>query len=242
MLIELWNRLRWMASQKVKELTGNFSTAADCNMDCKTCCLIDCDKGHYYTAGNCLECPVGFYCPGGRAAPRKCPVGTANQLTAQADIMACQACPDGYMSSETRAGCLLCPDGYSCDQHSGLWKSCNPGQYSPEGELECRVCPQGYVCPDGRNRQHCSAGQEPDPNYTHCVTCALGSLSTKETPGCQPCPAGHFCPDGFTAPPCPAGSFKPGEQFCKSSDSSCLSDAAKELQEESLSSNTELEI
>ncbi|CAM5172040.1 unnamed protein product, partial [Eretmochelys imbricata] len=169
--------------------TGTFSMSADCNMDCQTCCLIDCNKGHYYTAGNCLECPVGFYCPGGRAAPRKCPVGTANQLTAQADITACQACPDGYISSETRSGCRLCPDGYLCDPHSGFQKSCNPGQYSPEGELECWECPQGYVCPDGRNRQHCSAGQEPNPSRTHCVTCTLGSFSTKEALGCQPCPA-----------------------------------------------------
>ncbi|XP_039351980.1 signal peptide, CUB and EGF-like domain-containing protein 2 isoform X1 [Mauremys reevesii] len=206
-------------------------------MDCQTRCLIDCNKGHYYTAGNCLECPVGFYCPGGRAAPRKCPVGTANRLTAQADITACQACPDGYISSETRAGCRLCPDGYLCDPHSGLQKSCNPGQYSPEGELECWECPQGYICPDGRNRQHCSAGQEPNPSRTHCVTCTLGSFSTKEALGCQPCPAGHYCPHiGTIQPlPCPPGSCTdaPGQSDCqRCNESSCCLDTVGQIQQD----------
>ncbi|CAM4687297.1 unnamed protein product, partial [Caretta caretta] len=218
-------------------LQGTFSMSADCNMDCQTCCLIDCNKGHYYTAGNCLECPVGFYCPGGRAAPRKCPVGTANQLTAQADITACQACPDGYISSETRSGCRLCPDGYLCDPHSGFQKSCNPGQYSPEGELECWECPQGYVCPDGRNRQRCSAGQEPNPSRTHCVTCTLGSFSTKEALGCQPCPAGHYCPHiGTIQPlPCPPGSCTdaPGQSECqKCNESSCCLDTVGQIQQD----------
>ncbi|CAM4684012.1 unnamed protein product, partial [Lepidochelys olivacea] len=223
---------------------GTFSMSADCNMDCQTCCLIDCNKGHYYTAGNCLECPVGFYCPGGRAAPRKCPVGTANQLTAQADITACQACPDGYISSETRSGCRLCPDGYLCDPHSGFQKSCNPGQYSPEGELECWECPQGYVCPDGRNRQHCSAGQEPNPSRTHCVTCTLGSFSTKEALGCQPCPAEgqtiilrHYCPHIGTIQPllCPPGSCTdaPGQSECqKCNESSCCLDTVGQIQKD----------
>lgn len=64
-----------------------------------------------------------------------------------------QACPDGYVSLDTRAGCRACPGGYSCDPHSGLQTSCSPGQYSPEGEQKCRECPQGYICPEGHNRQ-----------------------------------------------------------------------------------------
>ncbi|KAG6931120.1 hypothetical protein G0U57_002170, partial [Chelydra serpentina] len=176
-------------------------------------------------------------CPGGRAAPQKCPIGTANQLTAQADITACQACLDGYISSETRAGCRLCPDGYLCDPHSGLQKSCNPGQYSPEGELECWECPQGYVCPDGRNRQHCSAGQEPNPSRMHCTTCTLGSFSTKETLGCQPCPAGHYCPYiGTIQPlPCPPGSCTdaPGQSECqRCNKSSCCLDTVGRIQQD----------
>ncbi|CAM9824345.1 unnamed protein product [Bubo scandiacus] len=204
-------------------LRGTSSFSPDCSTDCQTHCPIDCRQGRYYTAGNCLECPTGFYCPGGRAAPRKCPLGTANELTAQADITACQVCPNGYLSLESGAGCRACPDGYSCDPRSGVQRSCHPGQYSPEGELECQECPETYICPDGRSRQRCLAGQQPNPSRTHCVTCAPGSFSTEDALLCQPCPAGHFCFDGLAVPPCPAGSFKSrlGLQT-PSSSSSCL--------------------
>ncbi|XP_040546472.1 zonadhesin-like isoform X6 [Gallus gallus] len=202
-------------------LTGTSSLSPESNVDCQTQCLIDCRQGHYYTAGNCLECPAGFYCPGGQKAPRKCPLGTANELTAQVDITACQVCPKGYLSLESGAGCRACPDGYSCDPRNGVQRSCNPGQYSPGGELECLECPESHVCPDGRSRQHCLAGQEPDPSRTRCVTYARGSVSAEGTLICQPCPAGHFCADSLTGtPPCPAGSFKPREGILMPSSSS----------------------
>ncbi|XP_021231889.1 SCO-spondin-like isoform X4 [Numida meleagris] len=202
-------------------LTGISSLSPECNVDCQTQCLIDCRQGHYYTAGNCLECPAGFYCPGGQKAPRKCPLGTANELTAQVDITACQVCPKGYLSLENGAGCRACPDGYSCDPRSGVQRSCSPGQYSPEGESECLECPENYACPDGRSRQHCLAGQEPNPSHTHCVTYTPGSFSAEDTLIRQPCPAGHFCAGSFTdAPLCPAGSFKPKEGLHMPSSSS----------------------
>ncbi|XP_031989756.1 SCO-spondin-like isoform X5 [Corvus moneduloides] len=199
---------------------GVSSLSAGCSMDCQSHCLIDCRQGHYYTAGNCLECPAGFYCPGGQAAPRKCPVGTANELTAQGNLSACQVCPRGYLSLESRAGCRACPEGYSCDPGTGIQRSCGPGQHSPEGELDCRECPERHVCPDGRSTQHCLAGQQPNPTRTLCVTCTPASLSAEDTGPCQPCPAGHFCPDGLEVRPCPAGSFKPKEGVPRASSSS----------------------
>ncbi|XP_031455505.1 signal peptide, CUB and EGF-like domain-containing protein 2 [Phasianus colchicus] len=202
-------------------LTGTSSPSPESNVDCQTQCLIDCKQGHYYTAGNCLECPTGFYCPGGQKAPRKCPLGTANELTAQVDITACQVCPDGYLSLESGAGCRACPDGYSCDPRSGVQRSCSPGQYSPEGESQCLGCPENHVCPDGKSKQHCLAGQEPDPSHTHCVTYARGSVSAEDMLICQPCPAGHFCAGSLTdTPPCPAGSYKPKEEILMPSSSS----------------------
>ncbi|XP_033028439.1 protein NEL-like [Lacerta agilis] len=135
-------------------LAGALSLSmSDEDIICKTRCLINCSKGYYHTSGNCLECPVGFFCPGGHMAPRLCPIGTYNQLTAQEDIASCQACPDGYISLDTRAGCQVCPDGYQCDPQMGLQRKCIPGQYSPAGEMECKECPKGYVCPDGQEIQ-----------------------------------------------------------------------------------------
>ncbi|XP_039940848.1 multiple epidermal growth factor-like domains protein 6 [Hirundo rustica] len=195
-------------------LRGVSSLSADCSLDCQSHCLIDCKQGHYYTAGNCLECPAGFYCPGGQAAPRKCPLGTANELTAQGNLSACQVCPHGSLSLESRAGCRPCPQGYSCDPGTGTQRRCEPGQHSPEGELGCRECPEGH------GTQPCLAGQQPDPTRTLCVSCAPASLPAEDTRPCQPCPAGHFCPDGLEVPPCPAGSFRPKEGVPRANSSS----------------------
>ncbi|KAH0623288.1 hypothetical protein JD844_031442, partial [Phrynosoma platyrhinos] len=144
--------------------TASLSSHED--IDCRTRCLVNCSEGHYFMSGNCLECPVGFFCPGGQMAPQWCPMGTYNQLTAQTDITSCQACPYGYISLETRAGCRACPDGYWCDPQKGLQRHCNPGQYSPEGVMECWVCPKGYICPNGQETQRCLGGHEPNPTLS----------------------------------------------------------------------------
>ncbi|XP_062995580.1 multiple epidermal growth factor-like domains protein 6 [Elgaria multicarinata webbii] len=219
-MAELWSHfILFSALACFSSGTASLSSSHE-DMDCKSRCLINCSEGHYYASGNCLECPVGFFCSGGQMAPQWCPVGTYNQHTAQAEITSCQACPDGYISLESRAGCRACPDGYSCDPQRGLQRHCLPGQYSPEGEMECQECPKGYVCPNGQERWHCLGGQEPNPSSTFCVTCFPGFFSTEGTSECQLCPAGHFRADGLMTAPCPAGSFESRERFARPSDGS----------------------
>ncbi|KAL2295830.1 hypothetical protein Nmel_017354, partial [Mimus melanotis] len=119
---------------------GVSSLSADCSLDCQSHCLIDCSQGHYYTAGNCLECPAGSYCPGGRAAPRKCPQGTANELTAQGNLSACQPCPPGQQPNPSRSLCVTCTP------------------LSAEDSRPCQPCPAGQFCPDGLEVPPCPAG------------------------------------------------------------------------------------
>ncbi|KAM6431631.1 uncharacterized protein PHA67_001199 [Liasis olivaceus] len=173
-------------------------------------------------------------CPGGQEAPQWCPVGTFNQLTAQSDITSCQACPDGYISLETRAGCRLCPNGFWCDPQRGWQGSCIPGQYSPEGEIDCQECPKGYICPNGQEKRHCLGGHEPDPSHTSCVPCFPGFFSSEGSPDCQPCLTGHYCPHvGTVQPvPCPPGSWAhaPRQIKCqRDNTSSCCPDDMAEM-------------
>ncbi|XP_013918049.1 PREDICTED: signal peptide, CUB and EGF-like domain-containing protein 1 [Thamnophis sirtalis] len=137
-------------------------------------------------------------------------MGTFNQLTAQSDVTSCQPCPDGYISLETRAGCRPCPGGFWCDPQRGWQGACVPGQYSPEGEMDCQECPKGYVCPNGREKERCLEGHEPDASHTSCVPCFPGFFSTEGSSECQPCLAGHYCPNFGTAQPipCPPGSWR----------------------------------
>ncbi|XP_028563977.2 uncharacterized protein LOC114585457 [Podarcis muralis] len=216
-------------------LAGTLSLSmSDEDIICKSRCLINCSEGYYHTSGNCLECPVGFFCPGGQIAPRLCPIGTYNQLTAQEDIASCQACPDGYISLGTRAGCQVCPDGYRCDSQMGLQRKCIPGQYSPAGEMECQECPKGYVCPDGQEIQHCPGGHEPNPGHTFCRACFPGFFSTEGSPECQPCPTGYSCPHAGTIQPlpCPLGSWDPTPRQTESpkcNGSACTADGLREV-------------
>ncbi|CAM4666683.1 unnamed protein product [Lepidochelys olivacea] len=224
-------------------LTGTFSMSADCNMDCQTCCLIDCNKGHYYTAGNCLECPVGFYCPGGRAAPRKCPVGTANQLTAQADITACQLLARMAILAQRPDQGVVCAQTAICVIHTVVFRrvAILVSTHLRESWSVGSVPKDTSALMDETDR-HCSAGQEPNPSRTHCVTCTLGSFSTKEALGCQPCPAvilalGHYCPHIGTIQPllCPPGSCTdaPGQSECqKCNESSCCLDTVSQIQKD----------
>ncbi|XP_062816991.1 zonadhesin isoform X2 [Anolis carolinensis] len=201
-------------------ISGTASLSSHEDVDCRNWNPVNCSEGHYYTSGNCLECPVGFFCPGGQMAPQWCPMGTYNELTAQADITSCQPCPDGYISSETRAGCQVCPDGYWCDSQKGLQKHCIPGRYSPAGETECWECPNGHICPNGQETQRCPGGHEPNPNRTFCIPCFPGFFSIEGTLGCQPCPTGPFQATGLTVMPCPAGSFESRERFARSTNGS----------------------
>lgn len=44
--------------------------------------------------------------------------------------------------------------------------------------------------------QPCSAGQQPDPTLTLCVSCTPASLPAEDTRLCQPCPAGKYTSQG----------------------------------------------
>ncbi|KAF7241191.1 Sushi, von Willebrand factor type A, EGF and pentraxin domain-containing protein 1, partial [Varanus komodoensis] len=96
-------------------------------IDCNSRCLIHCSEGWHFVSGNCLECPAGFFCPGGRMSPRWCPEGTYNPLTAQVYVTSCQQCPGGQEPNPSHTSCVPCFPDFS----------------SAEGTSACQLCPAG---------------------------------------------------------------------------------------------------
>ncbi|XP_072885876.1 uncharacterized protein [Hemitrygon akajei] len=190
---------------------ADVSVANDCIMKCDEDSIINCAKGHYYTLGNCIECPAGFYCPGGVSSPKPCYPGTANYFPGENDITDCKACPDGYISAASSVACRPCPAGSSCDPKEGTLVACDPGSWSPEGVLSCLPCMEGYICPDGNLPQKCPPGSEPNSDHSSCVDCQTGYFSRESDLKCYPCPTGFLCPvPGLISPIlCSAGTYQP---------------------------------
>jgi len=68
------------------------------------------------------KCPRGSYCPMGTAFPKKCPIGTYNDLEQKTSV----------------DDCLPCPAGFYCDQ-IGLTIE----------DVKKKVCDAGFYCPLG---------------------------------------------------------------------------------------------
>ncbi|KAJ7990480.1 hypothetical protein DPEC_G00300750 [Dallia pectoralis] len=180
-----------------------------------------CAGGTYFSAGLCVECPSGYFCPGNVSAPKRCPAGSYNHFTGRSIIEDCKPCLLGLISREDRVDCSLCPAGFLCDPANGTLEPCPPGQHSPEGHLQCLPCPYGSVCPNG-HIQKCEPGEEPDPTKTACTDCSVGSYSSVCVVQCRPCPAGTYCPHRRTSEPsaCLPGQYSmPGQTHCKTCNS-----------------------
>ena len=52
-------------------------------------------------SSQCLDCPVGSYCPPGSTSPTDCPAGTYQTIERAPDATACQPCEPGYACEQT---------------------------------------------------------------------------------------------------------------------------------------------
>ncbi|CEM37955.1 unnamed protein product [Vitrella brassicaformis CCMP3155] len=199
-----------------------------------------CDPGTYspYTGlthdGQCLGCPPGFFCSGGKAAPdgpcakgHFCPANTTDPLA--------NPCPSGRYTTRTdliqEADCDYCPEGMYCLAGTvypipcpeatsnmasfsinrgvtGVWDLTTrhpaPPSYVPNTDNQCAVCPPGYYCLEGVPL--------PQP-------CGKGYYSREGQTGCTACVLGHYC-DSDTTPaenvtgPSSAWTECPGGTLC----------------------------
>ena len=145
----------------------------------------------------CLNCPMGFYCPGECNGPIACPIGTRSDAEKAISKSTCESCPEGYISAyEASTTCTICPSGTICPDPASPWTPCATGSFSSAGSIECTNCTAGYACAD--------------PSLAPEI-CQDGQYSTAGQTECTPCPAGHFCPTTSAEPvQCYAGYYSPG--------------------------------
>ena len=165
---------------------------------------------------DCLDCPVGYYCPAESSTPQLCPAGT----TATRAQTECQGCPAGYkcptplpvsttacvagsFSVGNQTSCTDCSPGRYCvDTTKNVQIDCQLGYFSFGGTVSaCNECAKGFECPatDGSRNSACS----------------LGSFSEGAQTLCTPCPPGKYCDNVTSAAAqydCAAGTFSTGRR------------------------------
>ena len=160
----------------------------------------------------CLECPVGSYCPEGALEPNICHPGTYNNITGGETVEDCLSCPAGTYGSEAAlTQCSgTCPAGSYCPEGSIIPAPCPEGTYNDRERSvsidDCMMCPVGHYCEAGSEYpQRCPAGTYNNKN-------GIARLDS-----CMVCPVGFYCPLGAVEPIlCPAGTYGPklGLMYC----------------------------
>ena len=132
------------------------------------------------TANDCIECPVGNFCPDGSGEPTPCSSGTHSSSLGSRNQSECSSCPPGKIGKAI-ANSLTCED-------------CTEGQFSDDNE--CKECPAGWwqsqlsqslceFCIAGRYSQNVAAatakndGATAATNVEHvCVVCPGGRYAS----------------------------------------------------------------
>ncbi|XP_070399343.1 multiple epidermal growth factor-like domains protein 6 [Nothobranchius furzeri] len=181
--------------------------------------------------GECQQCPRGWYCLAGSAAPtgrcnsgHYCPEGTAygTQFPCPAGTYSIQ------MGNRFKEDCLICLEGSFCQPGTSKPSPCPPstfrhlkGGQRPE---DCSPCPAGYFCPHSAtiNPRVCGAGSYSDEGSVECSPCLQGHYCSEETTSEEAmlsimvCPPGFLCSQGLARDPqrsatlCPRGFYCPG--------------------------------
>lgn len=136
-----------------------------------------CPWGQFGTAGNCADCPAGFFSKGnaectaceartyqdefGQGSCKDCPVGTFGDVPALSD---CKDCAAGQFQLFTGSG--------ACEE-------CPIGRYSGPGQSECTNCLAGT-----------STLQEASTSLTQCVQCPNGTMESNHV--CVKCNEGLY--------------------------------------------------
>lgn len=151
-----------------------------------------CDAGKYlpYTGGvsvdDCLDCPVGFYCPN---------TGTTDTDPVQ--------CPAGYycgpgLSDYSSTPCSV---GHYCPLGSHEEIECAEGTYQDlTGESLCKDCTAGNYCEKGATSETtCEVGYYclANTGYRYSYPCPAGTYmdvtGSDELDDCIPCTPGKYC-------------------------------------------------
>mmetsp|Transcript_13452 Transcript_13452/g.20357 ORF Transcript_13452/g.20357 Transcript_13452/m.20357 type:complete len:4776 (+) Transcript_13452:55-14382(+) len=173
---------------------------------------LSCPRGEYCVGGKTAptgNCSLGYYCEGGASTPTQfpCPARTYRNFTGAHDIGACTKCISGHYCPEATGTPIPCPEGHYCIIGTVDPEPCPKGTYNPNKGLikitQCLPCPPGKYCdtlgqvqPSG----DCDAGY-------YCIENAF-TAAPQGPPTGGLCPRGGFCPKGSSGPSsCAPGTF-----------------------------------
>jgi len=176
----------------------------------------ECPAGHYVLNVDadaetlCLECPVGWYCPG-NGTKHQC---VNEQYTLLPGQIECRTCPEGYYTANTSVSCLQCSQNDYCP--NGIFKTrCDAGTYFSPASAECLECDAGFYCIDAK-RYACSPGTFSNGSRkSFCEECPPGTLLPtsrgESIDNCIPCSAGTYSTrvanSGSSCTLCPQGTW-----------------------------------
>ena len=179
--------------------------------------------GLVYEWQNCMDCPDGYYCPGGSQFIL-CPAGSVCRHRSAAPTES--SCPQGsYITSlPQRIRRRLLGGGDGDGETEGQVSSsscvaCESGGYCLPGTTQNIICPAGYWCPSFTTDPH----QYPIPRGKY-----YAYNDMEPTPATSPsdgfnCPAGHYCPVASHQPfLCPPGTYQPNYIPSLASNLECL--------------------
>lgn len=140
---------------------GTFGATLSSGMTSLANC--SCVAGTYKLNGNCIECPIGSFCPGGFSM-HACPAGTTTNSIMSISQSQCACMPGYYVAGDS---CFICPIGSYCPNGLKPNRCIANGTTSTEGAKdvsEC-VCAFGWVKIDGACKECVkSNGCDPDGN------------------------------------------------------------------------------
>ncbi|XP_078539496.1 uncharacterized protein LOC144824222 [Lissotriton helveticus] len=179
----------------------------------------------------CIPCPSGYYCRGGRrqgrcAAGHFCLAGSweftpqgqnfnrSSSTECHWGQMCAGVCPPGFFCEEGAASPRPCPvdtiRALPGARHKEDCLPCPPGSWCKPGDPFAHPCPPGHYC-SGVNHTERNRPSRPQA----CPVQTYRALPSAEGPGdCQPCPAGYHCSKPglvtFEGHACPPGYWCPG--------------------------------
>ncbi|XP_029700281.1 zonadhesin [Takifugu rubripes] len=181
------------------------------------------NQGGLQEERECLPCPPGKFCRGGRiqgvcAAGYLCvsgsadftPRGPLSGLTqCHWGVQCAGPCPTGFYCPAGTGAPELCPENTFRSSPGGAslrdCLHCPPQHWCKPGDPVLHLCPAGYYC-DGIPGSDFTrgAGPRPCPLYTYRASPGAGSKGD-----CVPCPPGSHCNStglkGYTESLCPPG-------------------------------------
>lgn len=171
---------------------------------------LDANNGDYWFNGNCVQCPPGYYCPGGKITSKKtaedaanpaqefkCPIGRANPHSSSSSSTACVACVAGkYAAALASPTCSACEDGYIAGS---------------TGSSACIPCEVGKISDDATSCSKCTKGKYASvAGSTDCALCPKGKYTALESASsCDVCPQSKYSENEgvSTCSDCSAGKY-----------------------------------